>query len=66
MSKEEKLKICFYSIKKDYLEGIRHNPPYRESDWHIVYANDIFAYGKGCGFWVRWPCNQIYGILCCQ
>ena len=47
MSKEDKLKVCFDSIKSDYLEGVRHNPPYREDDWHIVCANDIFVYGKG-------------------
>lgn len=47
MSKEDKLKVCFDSIKSDYLEGVRHNPPYREDDWHVVCANDIFVYGKG-------------------
>ena len=47
MSKEDKLKVCFDSIKTDYLEGVRHNPPYREDDWPVVCANDIFVYGKG-------------------
>ena len=47
MSKEDKLKVCFDSIKSDYLEGVRHNPPYREDDWPVVCANDIFVYGKG-------------------
>ena len=47
MTGEEKLKVCFDSIKSDYLEGVRHNPAYREDDWPVVYANDIFVYGKG-------------------
>ena len=49
MSREEKLKACFDYIKTNYLEGVRHNPPYSytEPDWPVVYANDIFVYGKG-------------------
>lgn len=47
MTKEEKLKSAFDYIKTNYLEGVPHNPPYREDDWHIVYANDIFVRGKG-------------------
>ncbi len=47
MSREEKLRACFDHIKTDYLEGVRHDPPYQEIDWPIVYANDIFVYGKG-------------------
>lgn len=47
MTKEEKLKCAFDYIKSNYLEGVRHNPPYRESDWPVVCANDIFVYGKG-------------------
>ena len=47
MTGEEKLKVCFDSIKSDYLEGVRHNPAYREDDWPVVCANDIFVYGKG-------------------
>ncbi len=47
MSREEKLRACFDHIKEDYLEGVRHDPPYQEIDWPILYANDIFVYGKG-------------------
>ena len=47
MSKQEKLRAAFDYIKTAYLEGVRHDPPYKELDWPIVYANDIFVYGKG-------------------
>lgn len=47
MTKEEKLKAAFEYIKTAYLEGVRHDPPYKELDWPIVYAEDIFVYGKG-------------------
>ena len=49
MSREEKLKACFDYIKEHYLEGVLHDPPYsyEEEDWPIVYANDLFVYGKG-------------------
>ena len=47
MTKEEKLRAAFVYIKTNYLEGVRHNPPYRELDWPVVYANDLFEYGKG-------------------
>lgn len=49
MTREEKLKACFDYIKSNYLEGVRHDPPYpyTEPDWPVVYANDIFVYGKG-------------------
>ena len=47
MTKEEKLRACFDHLKNDYLEGVRHDPPYYEMDWPILYANDIFMYGKG-------------------
>lgn len=47
MTKEEKIKSAFDYIKSNYLEGVPHNPPYREDDWHIVCANDIFVKGKG-------------------
>ena len=47
MTKEEKLRVCFDHLKEDYLEGVRHDPPYLEMDWPVVYCNDIFVYGKG-------------------
>ena len=47
MSREEKLRACFDYLKTNYLEGVRHDPPYNEMDWPVVYANDIFVYGKG-------------------
>ena len=47
MSREEKLKAAFDYIKTNYLEGVRHDPPYQEPDWPVVCANDIFVYGKG-------------------
>ncbi len=49
MTREEKLKACFDYIKSNYLEGVLHDPPYSytEADWPVVYANDIFVYGKG-------------------
>lgn len=47
MSKEEKLKAAFEYIKNNYLEGVRHDPPYQEMDWPVVCANDLFIYGKG-------------------
>ena len=47
MTREEKLKKCFDYIKTSYLEGVRHDPPYTEMDWPVVYANDLFVYGKG-------------------
>ncbi|MBQ3298973.1 MAG: ubiquitin-like domain-containing protein [Ruminococcus sp.] len=47
MTREEKLRKCFDYIKTSYLEGVRHDPPYTEMDWPIVYANDLYVYGKG-------------------
>ena len=47
MSREQKLRACFDHLKEDYLEGVRHDPPYQEIDWPVLYANDIFIYGKG-------------------
>ena len=47
MTKEEKLRKCFDTIKTAYLEGVPHDPPYREMDWPIVCANDLFVNGKG-------------------
>ncbi len=47
MTRQEKLKKCFDYIKTSYLEGVRHDPPYTEMDWPVVYANDLFVYGKG-------------------
>ena len=47
MTKQEKLKAAFDYIKTAYLEGVRHDPPYKELDWPIIYAEDIFVYGKG-------------------
>ena len=47
MSKEEKLKKSFDYIKTAYLEGVRHDPPYIEMDWPVIYANDLLVYGKG-------------------
>ena len=47
MSKEEKLKSAFRFLQTSYLEGVRHNPPYREADWPVVCADDLFVYGKG-------------------
>lgn len=49
MSREEKLKACFDLIRSKYGEGVQHDPPYppSESDWHIVYAKDIFVNGRG-------------------
>ena len=47
MSRDEKLRACFEGLKNDYLEGVRHDPPYTEIDWPVLYANDIFVYGKG-------------------
>lgn len=47
MSRVEKLHQCFNYIKTSYLEGVRHDPPYTEMDWPIVYANDLYVYGKG-------------------
>ncbi len=47
MTKDEKLRAAFDYLKTNYLEGVLHDPPYREPDWHIVCANDIFVYGKG-------------------
>ena len=47
MSKQEKLRAAFDYLKTAYLEGVRHDPPYKELDWPIIYANDIFVYGKG-------------------
>ena len=47
MTKDEKLKAAFDYIRENYLEGVPHDPPYRESDWPVVCANDIFVNGKG-------------------
>ena len=47
MTKQEKLRAAFDYIKTAYLEGVRHDPPYKELDWPLVYAEDIFVYGKG-------------------
>ncbi len=47
MSREEKLRASFNYIKTAYLEGVPHNPPYREMDWPVVCANDLFINGKG-------------------
>ena len=47
MTKQEKLRAAFDYLKTAYLEGVRHDPPYKELDWPILYANDIFVYGKG-------------------
>ena len=47
MSREEKLRAAFDYIKTSYLEGVPHDPPYRELDWPVVCANDLFVYGKG-------------------
>ena len=49
MSREDKLRACFDYIKEHYLEGVLHDPPYsyEEEDWPVVYANDLFVYGKG-------------------
>lgn len=47
MTKEDKLKHAFNFIKSNYLEGVLHDPPYREADWPVVCANDLFVYGKG-------------------
>ncbi len=47
MTRDEKLKSAFDYIKTAYLEGVRHDPPYQEMDWPVVYAEDIFVYGKG-------------------
>ena len=47
MSKEEKLKSAFRFLQTSYLEGVRHDPPYREADWPVVCADDLFVYGKG-------------------
>lgn len=47
MLKEDKLRSAFEYLKTNYLEGVRHDPPYMEQDWYIVYCDDIFVYGKG-------------------
>lgn len=47
MTKEQKLRACFDYLKTNFLEGVRHDPPYTEMDWPVVYADDIFVYGKG-------------------
>ncbi len=47
MTKDEKLKAAFDYIRDNYLEGVLHDPPYREADWPVVCANDIFVSGKG-------------------
>ena len=47
MSKDEKIRASFDYMIETYLEGVRHDPPYYEMDWPILYANDIFVYGKG-------------------
>ncbi len=46
MSKEQKLKAAFEYLKKNYLEGSRRGD-YRELDWPVVYASDLFEGGKG-------------------
>ena len=47
MTREEKLRAAFDYIKTSYLEGELHDPAYQGMDWPVVYANDIFVYGKG-------------------
>lgn len=47
MNREEKLRAAFDYIKTAYLEGVPHDPPYKEMDWPIVCANDLFINGKG-------------------
>lgn len=47
MTREEKLRACFDHLKTAYLEGVRHDPPYNEMDWPVLYCNDIFVYGMG-------------------
>ena len=47
MTREQKLRAAFDYIKTNYLEGVPHDPPYREMDWPVVCANDIFVGGKG-------------------
>ena len=49
MTREEKLKACFDYIKSKYGEGVQHDPAYppTESDWYLVYADDIFVKGWG-------------------
>lgn len=46
MKKKDKLKKCFNYVKTEFLEGSRRKD-YTEPDWPIVYANDLFKYGKG-------------------
>lgn len=49
MTRDEKLRAAFTYIQDDnnYLEGVRHDPPYNEMDWPVVCANDLFEYGMG-------------------
>lgn len=47
MTKEQKLKACFEHIKSDYVEKVPRTPPYHESDWAVIYANDILVNGAG-------------------
>lgn len=49
MTHEEKLKACFDHIRSKYGEGVQHDPAYppTNSDWYIIYANDIFVSGRG-------------------
>ena len=47
MTKEQKLKACFDHIKSDYVEKVPRTPPYHESDWAVIYANDILVNGAG-------------------
>ena len=75
MTRDEKLRAAFEYIKDDnhYLEGVLHDPPYRELDWPVVCANDLFKegmgdcfsygaafafYGKACGFENCYACNS--------
>ena len=47
MDRAQKLRASFDYLKEAYLEGVRHDPPYYEMDWPIMYANDLFIYSKG-------------------
>ena len=49
MTREEKLKAAFDYIRTKYREGSLHDPAYppTNSDWHLIYASDIFVNGRG-------------------
>ncbi len=73
MTKEQKLKVCFDFVMKEYTGRRPRTPHYYGNDWPVVYANDMFIDGSGncfsyaaafaflakaCGYEEVYACND--------